>query len=211
MRQKPEPGLSRVLAALMAVLDTAEHSIRIVSPYFVPGREGSERLIAHAERLQTVSVLTNSLAANDVVAVHGGYSRYRKRLLEGSVGLWELKSTIGENAKRGIMRSSGASLHAKAASIDDSGVFVGSYNIDPRSSSLNSEQGVFVRSAALAKEFNQVFDQVLASQQTWELALDSGRLQWNDGEETRDKDPDASLGRRFTAGLMRVLPIESQL
>ncbi len=32
---------------------------------------------------KSVRVLTNSLVANDVAAVHGGYSRYRKPLLEG--------------------------------------------------------------------------------------------------------------------------------
>lgn len=211
VREKPAPGLSRVLAELLAGLDTAGHSIRIVSPYFVPGREGSERLLAYAERLQSVSVLTNSLAANDVVAVHGGYSRYRKRLLEGGVGLWELKSTVGESVKRHVIPSSGASLHAKAASIDDSGLFVGSYNLDPRSTSLNSEQGIFLRSAELTRGFNDMFDQVLASQQSWELSLHSGRLYWNDGQQTRDREPDASFGRRFMAGLMRILPIQSQL
>lgn len=211
VREKPAPGLSRVLAELMAGLDSATHSIRIVSPYFVPGRVGSERLVAHAERLQSVSVLTNSLAANDVVAVHGGYSRYRKRLLEGDVGLWELKSTIGENTRRRIIPSSGASLHAKAASIDDSGLFVGSYNLDPRSTSLNSEQGVFLRNAELTSGFNELFDQVLASQQTWEVSLESGRLYWRDGQQTRESEPDASFGRRFMAMLMRILPIQSQL
>lgn len=90
-----------------------------------------------------------------------GYSRYRKRLLEGGVGLWELKSSIDENAEHHLMPSSRASLHAKAASIDDNGLFVGSYNLDPRSTSLNSEQGIFVRSEEVADAFNQQFDRVV--------------------------------------------------
>ncbi len=211
VRQKPEPGLSRVLAALLAALDTAEYSIRIVSPYFVPGREGSARLVAHAGRLDSVSVLTNSLAANDVVAVHGGYARYRKRLLKGGVGLWELKPTIVDRTEQRIMPSSSASLHAKAASIDVSGVFVGSYNLDPRSTSLNAEQGVFVRSAALAGDFNAMFDRVVTGQQSWRVSLESGSLRWRDGEEVHATEPDAGLSLRFMAGLMRWLPIQSQL
>ncbi|MFP4208355.1 MAG: phospholipase D family protein [Wenzhouxiangella sp.] len=211
VRQKPEPGLSRVLAALLSVLDTAEHSIRIVSPYFVPGREGSGRLVAHADRVERVSVLTNSLAANDVVAVHGGYARYRKRLLKGGVGLWELKPGIVDGPEHHIMPSSSASLHAKAASIDDSGVFVGSYNLDPRSTSLNAEQGVFVRSAALAGEFNALFDRVVTGPQTWQVLLESGRLRWRKDGEVHATEPDAGLGLRFMAGLARWLPIQSQL
>lgn len=211
VREKPEPGLSLVLAALMESLDNAKEAIRIVSPYFVPGREGSASLIEQAIRVDRVSILTNSLAANDVVAVHGKYSRYRKRLLAGGIGLYELKSAIGEDVERHFMPSSSASLHAKAVSIDDSGVFVGSYNLDPRSTSLNTEQGIFVRSTELGDAFNQQFDRILASSQTWELSLESSHLQWNDGQETKDKDPDTSFGRRFIAGLMRFLPIQSQL
>jgi putative cardiolipin synthase len=43
-----------------------------------------------------VRVLTNSLVANDVAAVHGGYSRYREPLLKGGVRLWELKPQGGK-------------------------------------------------------------------------------------------------------------------
>jgi len=212
VREKPSPGLSRVLAELTAAMDTAGHSIRIVSPYFVPGRAGSERLIGYAERLDKVSILTNSLAANDVVAVHSGYSRYRKRLLNGQVELWELKPTIGARSEeRQIMPSSAASLHAKALSIDDIGLFVGSYNLDPRSTSLNSEQGIFVRSRALTRGFNDVFDQMNEGQQTWQVSLESGSLQWHDGQVTLDREPDAGFGRRFMAGFIRILPIQSQL
>jgi len=211
VRQKSEPGLSRVLPVLTEALDTAERSMRIVSPYFVPGREGSERLVSHAERLESVSVLTNSLAANDVVAVHGGYARYRKRLLKGGVGLWELKPTVAEVPEHRVMPSSSASLHAKAASVDDSGLFVGSYNLDPRSTSLNTEQGIFVRSDELAGDFNALFDRLIASQQTWQVSLESGDLRWTDGQQTHFKEPDAGFGLRFAAGLMRWLPIQSQL
>lgn len=211
VRKKPERGLSRVLPALTAALDTAENSMRIVSPYFVPGREGSDRLVSHAERLESVSVLTNSLAANDVVAVHGGYARYRKRLLKGGVDLWELKPTLTEGVEHCTITSSRASLHAKAASVDDNGVFVGSYNLDPRSTSLNTEQGIFVQSAELAGDFNAVFDQVIASHQAWQVYLSSGHLQWSDGQEIYYREPEAGLGLRFMAGLMRWLPIQSQL
>jgi putative cardiolipin synthase len=211
IRQNPEPGLSRVLASLMMALDEADHSIRIISPYFVPGREGSARLIAHADRLDSVAVLTNSLAANDVTAVHGGYARYRERLLKGGVGLWELKPTVVQRPEHHVMPSSGASLHAKAASIDEVGLFVGSYNLDPRSTSLNTEQGIFVSSGQIAAQFNALFDEAISGRQTWQVSLDSGDLRWTDGQETRFKEPDAGFGLRFMAGLMRWLPIQSQL
>jgi putative cardiolipin synthase len=42
-----------------------------------------------------VHVLTNSLAANDVAMVYGGYTESRDTLLEGGVEIWELKPTPG--------------------------------------------------------------------------------------------------------------------
>lgn len=40
-----------------------------------------------------VRILTNSLAANDVVVVFAGYSKYRKDLIKGGVELYEFKAT----------------------------------------------------------------------------------------------------------------------
>ena len=90
----------------------------IISPYFVPGEQGSAGLIARAKAGATVQVLTNSLAANDVASVHGGYSRHREALLEGGVQLFELKPLSGKAAESSLTGSSGASLHTKALTAD---------------------------------------------------------------------------------------------
>ena len=59
-------------------------SLLIVSPYFVPGKEGvaffAERRRARAD----LRVLTNSLAATDVWLVHAGYMKYRRPLLDAA-------------------------------------------------------------------------------------------------------------------------------
>ena len=68
-----------------------------------------------------VRILTNSLAANDVAAVHGGYSRHRKELLEGGVQIWELKPLPGTQNTASLFGSSGASLHTKAFAVDGRG------------------------------------------------------------------------------------------
>ncbi|REN20726.1 phospholipase D family protein, partial [Mycobacterium tuberculosis] len=74
-----------------------------------------------------VGVITNSLAANDVAAVHSGYMHYRAPLLRSGVQLYELKSR-GNVDGGGLFGSSGASLHTKAFMIDDQRGFVGSFN-----------------------------------------------------------------------------------
>jgi len=158
-----------------------------------------------------VRILTNSLAANDVAAVHGGYSQYRKTLLEGGVKLWELKPLPGTKAKASMFGSSGSSLHTKALVVDGQRLFVGSYNLDPRSTSLNCEQGVLVNSPALGAQFEQIFDKQSDGARAWSVTLVDGDMRWTDGTTTYDHDPLASPGQRFQAWLARVLPLESQL
>jgi putative cardiolipin synthase len=157
-----------------------------------------------------VRVLTNSLAANDVAAVHGGYSKYRKRLLAGGVQIWELKPG-GDPTDASLLGSSGASLHAKAFAIDGHTVFVGSYNLDARSTYHNAEMGVLVRDDAFAAHFEKLFAEHIDGKQSWSVTLVDGDLQWSDGVTRQLKEPLTSLGRRFQAWLARILPVETLL
>ena len=118
---------------LAPALKSSRSTVTIISPYFVPGEEGTEALVDIARSGSDVRVLTNSLAANDVAVVYGGYSKWREPLLEGGVKLWELKPTPGSTTKSSLFGSSGASLHTKALAVDGRLTFVGSYNLDPRS------------------------------------------------------------------------------
>ncbi|HSD17941.1 MAG TPA: phospholipase D family protein [Thermomonas sp.] len=203
---------SAVLRGLLAAMDGSQTSIRLISPYFVPGQKGTQLLATLDRDGRRVSVLTNSLAANDVAAVHGGYSRHRKELLRNGVELWELKPQGGQAASDSLFGSSGASLHTKAAIFDEDTVLVGSFNLDPRSVSLNCEQGVFASDPVLAAELGEHYNHMTSPERAWRVELDAaGKLRWSDGERTLDEEPEASLKRRTTAWLMRWLPVQSQL
>jgi putative cardiolipin synthase len=208
-----ESGLagSDVLATLGPLLKDSQSSVTIISPYFVPGDAGTQGLVDIARSGREVRVLTNSLAANDVAMVYGGYSKSRPGLLEGGVQLWELKPTAGSAAKSSFFGSSGASLHTKALAVDGRIAFVGSYNLDPRSTSLNCEQGIFVDNREIAGQLEGFFRTDSAGDRAWAVTLQDGQLQWSDGTATYDSSPEASAGRRFQAWLARVLPIDSQL
>lgn len=184
----------------------AQREALLVSPYFVPGEAGTEELIALRRRGVRVSVVTNSLEATDVVAVHGGYARYRERLLAEGVEIHELKA-VGE-PRAGVFGSRGASLHTKAVLVDDGPVLVGSFNLDPRSVALNTEMGVLVKHAALARMVRRQFHRLAAPSRSWKLALVKGKLSW---EGSRQAEPGATLRRRCLAWLVRWLPVESQL
>jgi cardiolipin synthase C len=160
-----------------------------------------------------VSVLTNSLAATDVLAVHGGYARYRRRLLRAGVELHELKR--GGQQGKSLFGSGGASLHTKAFAVDDELAFVGSFNIDPRSAYLNTEMGTFVQHPALAGELSEEFARLTDPARSWTVRLARGRLAWIDcvdGERhVFHREPGTKLSRRVLARVLGWLPIEPQL
>ena len=79
-----------LISQLAPYITGAKKTVDIVSPYFVPGDNATEALCKLSRDGVTVRILTNSLASNDVSAVHAGYSKYRRTLLRCGVRLFEL-------------------------------------------------------------------------------------------------------------------------
>lgn len=208
---------------LRRVLDAAQRSIVIVSPYLIPGEDGEALLVALAARGVDIRALTNSLAATDEAAVHSGYARYRKPLLEAGVDLYEFRPVSGEETQNAYGTSSGVSLHSKALVVDGRRVFIGSMNFDPRSRHLNTELGVIVDSPALGAEIERYFARATAPANAWQVVYEprpggrSGRrvLQWieRDGEREKryDNEPQTSAWKRWQVRIARMLPIEGLL
>ncbi|WEZ85224.1 phospholipase D family protein [Rhizobium sp. 32-5/1] len=206
-----------LMRELMPVLHGARKEVRIISPYFIPGSNGTGELARLVDAKVDVSVLTNSLAATDVAAVHGAYANYRKALLRSGVALYELKAdTVNDDQQRmSLFGSRIASLHTKAFVVDGAIGFVGSMNFDPRSASLNTEMGVLFEHVDLLSEVRAIFDEETAPHNSFRLSLDKGRLRWHDeyngNTRTLKREPEAGFLRRLTAGVIGILPIESQL
>ena len=160
-----------------------------------------------------VRVLTNSLAATDVAPVHAGYAKYREELLRGGVRLYELKPHADSALERGGSGggsggSSDASLHAKTFAADRSRIFVGSFNLDPRSARLNTELGVVLDSAKLATQLSQTLDDGLPGK-AYEVRLDAnGKLEWIDGATRLTTEPNSGAMRRGWIEFLSILPIE---
>lgn len=200
-----------LLSQLTPAIESSERRLEVISPYFIPGNEGTARLLAMALRGVNVAVLTNSLAATDVAAVHGAYSKYRLPLLQGGVNLFELRPRASSHEIQ-VLGSKGASLHTKAFTVDDRLGFIGSFNFDPRSASLNTEMGVLFEQRELAAEMSKEFSRQTSPGISYRLIVDNGSLCWADGEKGRlHREPEASLGRRLMALIIGLLPIESQL
>lgn len=211
-------GTSHVLDSIVDEIRAASREVLLISPYFVPGMGGTAALRALARQGATVQVLTNSLAATDVAIVHSGYTKYRVPLLEGGVRLFELKYTVVDDEKHPRFRlgSSRASLHTKAAIVDGNRVFVGSFNIDPRSADLNCEMGVWIGSRKLADALRASFQRGTDPRRAFTVQLGAdGALEWVEHHQgsrlVHRREPQAGWLRRSIARILEALPIESQL
>ncbi len=195
---------------------SAENEMIVISPYFVPRTPGIEAFSEVQARGIDVTIITNSLAANNQSTVHGGYAPSRKPLLKAGVRIFEVRADADVSGSE-LVATSGAkaTLHTKAFVVDRRELFIGSFNFDPRSANINTELGVIIRSPELAEPFAAAIDANLANQ-TYEVFLnENGQLRWRgleDGEEVvLDKEPQTSWWQRFSAGFMRILPIRGQL
>jgi putative cardiolipin synthase len=226
----PGERVTHLMPQLRPVVDRTERELLIISPYFVPGSEGVKFFKSLRQRGVRVVIITNSLEANDVAIVHAGYRRYRRALLRAGVELYEFKAAAAmgdKTAEKKSLRgsrvgSSSVSLHAKTFVFDQRNIFVGSLNLDPRSTSLNTEIGAVIDLPELAKHVAERIEQH-GLQNCYRLELVRGTgantnstwINWvseeNGTTKRYKKEPNASFGRRFLVGFMSWLPIESQL
>jgi cardiolipin synthase C len=193
-------------------------SLSVVSPYFVPTEKGVAFFSRLAKAGVNVQILTNSLEATDVAAVHSGYAKTRVELLKAGVKLFELKSSAGAQktgARRNVMLgTSGSSLHTKTFSVDSSRVFVGSFNFDPRSVNLNTEMGFLIQSTTLATQIDLAF-QALPTM-AYEVRLgENDALLWIErqgGKEiVHNLEPKATVWRKAVVFFYSLLPINDLL
>jgi len=210
---------SLVRDKLKAIIGIPVSRVSLVSPYFVPTDSGVALFANMARHGVDIQILTNSLEATDVPAVHAGYAKRRKALLASGIRLYELRRLLPrlqEERDPGRLGSSSASsLHAKTFAVDRSRVFVGSFNFDPRSSLLNTEMGFVIDSARMARQVDDAFAGPIPRDAYQVLLAPDGRPVWierTDGEEVRHySEPGAGLWQRFSVWVLSLLPIESLL
>jgi putative cardiolipin synthase len=210
---------SLVKEMLKVIIGEPSSRLSVVSPYFVPSAEAVDMFADWAEQGMQVEILTNSLEATDVAAVHAGYAKRRRDLLDAGVTLYELRRLapgIWRDRERfGMGSSSATSLHAKTFAVDHARVFVGSFNLDPRSALLNTEMGFVIDSPTLAGRVHDTFDQrVPEDAYRVTLAVD-GSLVWTEKRDgvsvVYDSEPGAGAMQRFWVWLLSLLPIDQLL
>ncbi|MBB5723218.1 putative cardiolipin synthase [Loktanella ponticola] len=206
-----------MIMRLGAILGDTTERLDLVSAYFVPGRVGTAYFNNLARSGVEVRILTNALNTTDVLTVHAGYTKYRRELLEAGVDLFELKlrgnMTAAQDGPGLPLGLSGASLHAKTFAIDDDRIFIGSFNFDPRSASLNCEMGFLIDSPTLASRVSAGFDGPLAEVSYRPDITPEAKMIWretmgDDSVVTYQEEPGATWLQQIAIVVIGFLPVE---
>lgn len=190
---------------LIGAVKEAQESVLIQSPYLITPEGGIELFEELVARGVKIRISTNSLASTDNIQAFSGYQGQRKDLLQAGVELYEfmdepsIRTQLIERYPRIALNDPVFALHAKSMVIDDETVFIGTFNLDPRSANLNTEVGVLVESRNLARQVTR--------------SIERDMLPGNSWQTTVDFNPDfvVSRGKRFKSWFNRMLPLEPVL
>jgi len=204
-----------VATGIAKALSKAKKEIIIITPYFIPGKNGVEFIKDITAEGVRIVLVTNSLATNNHTSVHSAYSTYRKRLLKAGVELWEARANAAAlTLDDGTIEFEQLTLHTKGILIDRRYTFVGSLNLDPRSIDINTEMGVMIDSKALA---GMLTEGVLEGipKMAYKLELDDkNKITWHasiDGQQVVEtREPLTTGWQRFMAWVLKIAP-ERQL
>jgi putative cardiolipin synthase len=201
-------------SAVLGFFPLVQEELLILNAYLIPGKAFLERLDRTTSRGVRVRILTNSLGSVNHAAVNSAYKKTRKPLLEAGAELYELRfdAQIQTLVDTPPVVSDYVGLHAKAMVGDDTHLFVGSYNLDPRSRNLNSEMGIVVKSKELSRQLKKVIETDMTPVNSWRVRLDAkGKLVWESEAGTVYTQPARNFWGRFEDFFFGILPIRNQL
>lgn len=141
----PDSDVSALGQLLFVAVSSAQRSIHIATPYFVPD-EGMRMALTHAAFRGVRVRLVLPTRSDNPLVLWAGRSFYGE-LLEAGVEIFEFDAGM---------------LHSKIATVDDRWCLLGSANMDIRSFRFNFEASVLVYDAAVAKKLSAVVESHIA-------------------------------------------------
>ena len=187
---------------LIDAVRNAKSSILIQSPYLILPDGGIDLFHSLVRQGVRIRISTNSLASTDNIQAFSGYSSQRDDLLDAGIELYEFKphpaiqQQLIVNYPRIARTNPIFALHAKSMVIDDSVVFIGTFNLDPRSANLNTEVGVLVRNRELARQLTASIERDIHPSNSWRT---TGFF---------NPDAEVSRGKRIRVWFNSLLPME---
>jgi cardiolipin synthase C len=172
-------GGGKTTEKLASLVENAKSNIVIQSPYLVMSDEAINLFNRALQRGVRVRINTNSLAATDNLAAFSGYRNQRDDLIKMGIEIYEFKPN--SNVSKRLMRSKTVNLktspifaiHAKTMVIDESTVYIGTFNFDPRSENLNTEVGVIANQPDLAKTVQEAIMTDMLPENSWNATSDN--------------------------------------
>jgi len=189
--------------ALAELISKANKKIVIQSPYLVLSDEAEDLFRKAVKRGVEVLISTNSLASTDNLQAFSGYKKQRKALVKMGLKVVEYKphprvqQQLLERYQELKNKQPVFAIHAKTMVIDSEVVYIGTYNLDPRSENLNTEVGIIMKNEALAKSVEKMISVDMLPENSW-LASDK-------------PDKHAPLGKRLKVLFWQMMPIKSLL
>ncbi len=187
---------------LINAVRNAKESILIQSPYLIMPEGGIDLFAKLVSQGVDIRISTNSLASTDNIQAFSGYQGQRADLLQAGVELFEfmdepnIREQLIDRYPRIAANNPVFAIHAKSMVIDGEIVFVGTFNLDPRSANLNTEVGMLVESRELGRQVTASIERDITAGNSWQT--------------TADFNPDfvVSRGKRFKTWFNRILPME---
>jgi putative cardiolipin synthase len=210
---------------IVATAGAVRAELLVVTPFFVPASDEMQMLEDLRQRQVSVRILTNSLEAAPDLITQSGYRRYRVPLLQNGIGLYEVRSLLGNTRGSGqtkqVSRYGNYALHAKLLVFDRQRLFIGSMNFDQRSKWLNTENGLIIDSPELAQQTAARFEAMVQPNNSYALAFrpaSAGRrpqLVWRTQEDGQAVEylvePARSRWQRQEVKLLSLLPLAGEL
>jgi cardiolipin synthase C len=169
-------GGGRITDELAGLLRNAEKRVTIQSPYLVMPKGGLDLFHGLVKKGVEVRIVTNSLASTDNLQAFSGYRKQRRAILKAGIRVYEfrpdpaVRRELIERYQRLAKEPPTFAIHAKSMVIDGETLFVGTFNLDPRSANLNTEVGVLVKNRQLAEVVERNIERDMLPENSWSAA-----------------------------------------
>jgi putative cardiolipin synthase len=180
-------GGGETTSRLAEVVASAQERVIIQSPYLILTEEARKLFADLVLRGVEVRISTNSLGSTDNLAAFSGYRKQRRELLKAGILISEFRPQPQIQQELLVRYPALAAqapvfaIHAKTLVVDGHTVFIGTFNLDPRSAHLNTEVGVLFTHPALASRVEEAIIRDMAPGNSWEAGKDrpDRKASWN--------------------------------
>jgi phosphatidylserine/phosphatidylglycerophosphate/cardiolipin synthase-like enzyme len=185
-------GSGEITKELKKEVSGAQSTIDIQTPYLVLSKYGIDlfKKLRKARPDVKINISTNSYSSTDNMMSYGGNYKLRgvfikdldfnvrefmpypaelKEVLHNYPFLLKLAVQLASDSGQAMIYPS-LCMHAKTFVVDGYTTYVGSYNLDPRSANLNTEVGLLIKNAPIAKKILANMKKDNSGSNSWVIA-----------------------------------------